>query len=98
MAFSTKIELPGTLLSNCGGLRRPWAQGTGVINGITKVDNLAASCRVFLYTGDGTLRGYRRTKADGLYTFLGLHPGDYRLVVEDDQQGTRRSKVEHVRL
>lgn len=98
MAFSTKIELPGTLPSNCGGLRRPWARGTGVINGITKIDNLAAPCRVFLHDADGTLRGFRRTGQNGSYTFLGLPPGDYRLVVEDDQQGTRRAKVEHVRL
>lgn len=67
-----------------------------MVSGATKIDNVAAPCRVFLHNADGTLRGYRRTGADGSYTFIGLPPGEYRLVIEDDRQGSRRSKVEHV--
>ena len=96
MAFNTKIELPGVRMLTCGGLRRPWARGDGVISGVTKIDNIASPCRVFLHDADGTLRGYRQTGADGAYSFIGLPPGDYRLVIEDDRQTTRRSKVEHV--
>lgn len=96
MPFDMKTELPGTLPSNCGGFRRPWARGSGVISGVTKINNIVSPCRVFLHDADGTLRGYRLTGADGAYGFIGLPPGDYRIIVEDDRQGARRSKVEHV--
>lgn len=98
MAFSTKQELPGTRMTNCGGLRRFWNRGDGVISGVTKIDNIISPCRVFLHTADGTLRGFRRTGTDGAYSFIGLAPGEYRLVIEDDRQTARRSKVEHIVL
>lgn len=96
MAFATKQVVDQVTPITCEGTLRLWARGSGVISGTTKIDNVASACRVFLHTADGTLRGYRRTAADGLYSFLGLPPGEYRLVIEDDRQGTRRSKVEHV--
>lgn len=96
MAKPAQYLTPITGPSNCGGLMRVPAHGTGVVSGTTKIDTLTAPCRVFLHDADGTLRGYRRTGSDGAYSFVGLLPGEYRLVIEDDRQGTRRSKVEHV--
>lgn len=82
--------------ANCDGLRRLPDHGTGVISGTTKLDNVATPCRVFLHAADGTLWAYRRSGNDGTYSFVGLPAQEYRLVIEDDRQGTRRSKVEHV--
>lgn len=97
MAWSSYyVLIPQRQPLNCGGERRPWGRGAGVISGVTKIDNIVSPCRVFLHDSDGTLRGYRRTGADGAYSFKGLPPGEYRLVVEDDRQTARRSKVEHV--
>ena len=98
MAFSTKMVLPGSTPSNCGGTRRPWAKGTGVISGVTKIASIISPCRVFLHDADGTLRGFRRTGSDGTYSFTGLPEGEYRLVIEDDRETSYRSKVEHVRI
>ncbi|MCD9097029.1 carboxypeptidase-like regulatory domain-containing protein [Luteimonas fraxinea] len=94
MAFANKVEIPG--FSNCGGLRRLYDRGTGVVSGVSKIAGLPAPCRVFLHESNGALRGFRRTGANGTYSFIGLPPGEYRLVIEDDNKTLNRSKVEHV--
>lgn len=98
MAFAgTAGEIPFLRPTTCGGLQRPQAwRGDGTIAGTTKIDGTAAPCRVFLHASDGTLLGYRRSDSNGAYQFLGLAPGDYRLVVEDDSRGIRRGKIELV--
>lgn len=101
MAFSTKMELPGTRMTDCGGRFRAFAQGTGVISGTAKFGAGAGTpgpARVFLHVADGTLIGFRRTGADGAYLFRGLAPRDYRLVIEDDRQWAWRPKVELVTI
>lgn len=95
MAFNTRVQLP-TVPNSCGGLQRLWARGGGVISGVTKLDGALTPCRVFLHSADGTLRGFRRTGSNGAYSFIGLPAGEYRLIIEDDRQAARRSKVEHV--
>lgn len=72
-------------------------RGTKTISGTTKIAGSTATCRVYLYLQDGSLIGFRRTTSTGAYSFLGLAPGDYRIVVEQEGQA-HRSKVEHVRL
>lgn len=94
MAFSTKLELPS--LQSCGGRQRPYDRGTGVVSGVAKISGVPAPCRIFLHESNGALRGFRRTGADGVYSFIGLPPGEYRLVVEDDNKTLSRSKIEHV--
>lgn len=95
------MAMPGFALQRvqtCGGLARPDYRGPYTISGVAKIDATPAPCRVFLHDQSGTLLGFRRTGADGAYAFLGLQPGRYRLVIEDDMQTARRSKVEHVVL
>lgn len=97
MAWSANYNMTAERQAkNCGGLRRMPERGTKTISGTTKIDGLPASCRVFLHTADGTLISFMRTPASGVYSFIGLYVGDYRLVIEDDRQTLRRSKVEHV--
>ena len=70
-------------------------RGRGVISGTTKQYNIAGPCKVWLHSEDGTLMGFRRTGAAGTYTFRGLPPNYYFLVIADDSLAVR-SKVEHV--
>lgn len=96
MAFATKQVFDQVLPINAGGHYRFWARGPGVIAGVIQMDGVPFAGRAFLHAADGTLLGYRRTGADGLYEFVGLPGGEYRLILEDDREGVRRSKVEHV--
>lgn len=96
MAFETKLELPGAVPSHCGGEQRPWIKGTKTISGTTKVNGVASSCRVYLTEATGALRGFRRTDNAGTYRFIGLAPGKYMLLIQDDQQNAWRPKVELV--
>lgn len=96
MAFATKQSVDQVLPLNAGGAYRFWARGTGVVAGVVQHNGVPATSRVFLHAADGNLLGYRRTGADGVYEFVGLPPGEYRLVVEDDRETVRRSKIEHV--
>ena len=99
MAFLSAQSLSALSLPvNCGGECRPGERGPGRIAGTTKLDGTPTPCRVFLHTADGTLVSYQRTGASGQYEFIGLPVGPYRLVIEDDRQAARRSKVEHVIL
>lgn len=79
-----------------GGVMRMPERGVGVVSGTTKIDTIAAPCRVYLHQSTGMLVDYMRSDASGVYSFVGLPVGDYYLVIADDSQGTRRSKVEHV--
>lgn len=99
MAWALGTDLKGlrTADQNCGGLRRMLVQGTGTISGTTKQGagaGAVAPCRVYLMTCDGVLVGFRRTDTSGTYSFLGLAPGRYMLLVQDDQQDNWRPKVE----
>lgn len=69
--------------------------GAGVILGTTKELTVASPCKVWLFQESGMLMGFRRTEAGGTYSFVGLPPGYYFLVIADDQQALR-SKIEHV--
>lgn len=92
--YNMRVERQAT---NCDGLRRQVDyRGSSVISGTTKIDLTAQPCRVFLHAADGTLVAFRRSANDGTYSFLGIGPGEYRLVIEDDRHTARRSKVEHV--
>lgn len=69
------------------------------ISGVTQIAGVPAPCRVHLHSDeDGRLIGFRRTDSTGVYAFPGLIEGDYYLVITDDRSGSRRSKVEHIRL
>lgn len=99
MTYAVTFAIPGVnAVEHCGGKYRPEWRGIGTISGVTRVDGSAAACRVTLFTEDATVIGNRRTGADGTYSFIGLADGDYMLRIDDDRQGIRRSKVEHVRL
>jgi hypothetical protein len=92
------VSLPLRSLVQVVSSTRITSKGSGVIAGVTLSDGSAASCRVMLFTANHVLTGYRRTGSDGVYSFAGVRSGRYYLVIGDDNQGTRRSKVEHVEI
>lgn len=79
-----------------GGERRLIERGAGVVSGVTKIDGVAAPCRVHLHQQTGMLVDYMRSSASGVYNFYGLPKGEYYLVIGDDSHTARRSKVEHI--
>ena len=81
----------------CEGRYRPLGnRGTGYISGTTKIDGVESACRVSLFTVDGTQLGHVLTLSGvGTYTFYGLWPQEYYLVIADNGQTVRRAKVEH---
>ena len=94
------MSLPGLALSS--GINsdlRSVNRGALSIAGTTKVAGVATPCRVHLHREtDGVMIGYRRSGVDGSYSFPNLAAGDYYLVITDDRQNVKRSKVEHVTL
>lgn len=89
MAYTYSKFIPFGSIS----LNRLNFKGTGVITGTAHIDSVPASCRVFLYTADGTFIDYTRTKDDGEFTFSQLEEGNYRIVVEDDMQKDKNPQV-----
>lgn len=93
---STISNYNNTIIT-CGGHHRNkdfW--GEGVINGVTKIDGVSAPCRVTLFSIDGMNQGFRRTGTDGVYNFYGLRPGQYKLVIEDDNAFTKNPETIYV--
>ena len=96
MAFATKTQLPTFL--NCGGRQRLYIRGTGVVSGVIQIEGVPSPGCVYLHEAGGALRGYRETGNNGAYTFLGLAPGSYRLVIEDLGKRQRLPKVELIEV
>lgn len=92
------MSLPLALVGPTTSATRVLRKGSGAIAGTTSVGGAAASCRVTLFSSDHMLIGFRRTGTDGTYSFPGLRPGSYYLLIADDNQGTHRAKVEHVEV
>ena len=93
------MSLPVVLTNGGIILRRDAYRGPLAIAGTTKVGGGNSPCRVYLHTvADGLNIGYRRCSDAGAYTFEDLAADEYYLVITDDRQNTRRSKVEHVTL
>lgn len=94
MTFAVKQTI--LTLTQCGGLRRSISRGTGVVSGTTSIAGVASPCRVELRDGDDTRVAFMRSSASGVYSFIGLAPGEYSIVIRDDKQTAHRAKVEHV--
>lgn len=92
------MSLPLSPLAQVVSTTRAVSRGVGMISGVTSIDGTPAPCKVFLYTVRDVLIGFRRTGSDGVYSFPSMAPGRYYLVIGDDNQGTHRSKVEHVEV
>lgn len=94
MAFTAQTQLQ--TFPTRDPLYRRQGGGAGVISGITQIDGVTASCRVFLYAADGVQIDYVRTEADGVYSFSNLASGTYRLIVEDDMSLTKQGMIVRV--
>ena len=96
MAYT--VSTPLSMISEIDSNFRFQNRGIGVISGTTEIDGVASPCRVFLHTSDGTQIGYIRTGDSGTYSFTGLAPGHYRLVIEDDNALDKQGKIVRVMI
>lgn len=92
------MSLPAQPLAQIVSFTRAVSRGAGTIAGVTSVDGVPVPCKVMLYTTRNVFIGYRRSGSSGVYSFTSVAPGRYYLVITDDNQGTHRSKVEHVEV
>lgn len=93
------MSLPGVVVPPPVSMLRTENRGSLLIAGVTKVAGVNAPCRVSLHVvKSGLCVGFRRSGDDGAYSFPDLSADDYYLVIEDDRQNVKRSKVEHVTL